>query len=43
MSQWGAQALAARGLDHAAILAHFYPGTRLETPSAAVSAGEGGR
>lgn len=30
MSQWGARALAARGLDHRAILARFYPETRLE-------------
>ena len=30
MSQWGAQAMAERGADYRAILAAFYPGTRLE-------------
>lgn len=30
MSQWGARALAERGLSYQRILARFYPGTRLE-------------
>lgn len=30
MSQYGANAMAAAGYDHAAILAHYYPGTKLE-------------
>lgn len=29
MSQYGAQAMALEGADHAAILAHYYPGTEL--------------
>ena len=29
MSQWGAKAMAEQGADHAAILAHYYPGTEL--------------
>ncbi|MGH0034771.1 MAG: SpoIID/LytB domain-containing protein [Myxococcota bacterium] len=42
MSQWGARALAARGLGHEDILATFYPGTRLascETPPAVAREG----
>ncbi|MFP5333959.1 MAG: SpoIID/LytB domain-containing protein [Actinomycetes bacterium] len=31
MSQWGARGAAAEGLDTPAILAHYYPGTALET------------
>lgn len=31
MSQYGANAMAAQGLDYPAILAHYYPGTVLET------------
>jgi len=30
MSQWGAYALARRGVDHSAILSHYYPGTQLD-------------
>jgi stage II sporulation protein D len=30
MSQWGARALARSGSNHRQILAHFYPGTRIE-------------
>jgi hypothetical protein len=30
MSQWGARALAERGVSYQRILARFYPGTRLE-------------
>ncbi|MFQ5514241.1 MAG: SpoIID/LytB domain-containing protein [Myxococcota bacterium] len=30
LSQWGARELARRGLDYREILAHYYPGTRLE-------------
>ncbi len=30
MSQWGAEAMAQRGAGYREILAHFYPGTRLE-------------
>lgn len=30
MSQTGAEAMARAGVDHGAILAHFYPGTKLE-------------
>jgi SpoIID/LytB domain protein len=30
MSQWGAEGAAANGVDHRAILAAYYPGTRLE-------------
>jgi hypothetical protein len=30
MSQWGARALARRGSDPQRILAHFYPGARIE-------------
>jgi stage II sporulation protein D len=37
MSQWGARALALRGAGHRAILAHFYPGTRLEHVPARVA------
>ena len=29
LSQWGAKAMAEQGADHAAILAHYYPGTEL--------------
>jgi stage II sporulation protein D len=31
LSQRGAMLLAAQGLDYQAILAHYYPGTELET------------
>lgn len=31
MSQWGSRGLAAKGFSHAEILAHYYPGTTLET------------
>ena len=31
MSQYGANAMASAGADHAQILAHYYPGAQLET------------
>lgn len=34
MSQWGAEAMARRGANYRQILAHFYPGTRLQTGAA---------
>jgi stage II sporulation protein D len=37
MSQWGARALALRGAGHRAILARFYPGTRLERVPARIA------
>jgi stage II sporulation protein D len=36
MSQWGAQGAALQGLSHAAILAFYYPGTKLSSLSARV-------
>jgi stage II sporulation protein D len=39
MSQWGAEAMARDGANYREILAHFYPGTRLEQALPNVSAG----
>ncbi len=39
MSQWGAEAMARRGADYREILAHFYPGTRLEPELPGVAGG----